>query len=86
MLKRFTPFIVSLLLLTIGGMSTSYAGFYMVTGAAFEPAPILSPGENCDEAVAVIEGSYTAPNPDYWYSFTIPTSGSYIISTCDLAS
>ena len=48
-------------------------------------APVLI-GEDCDSAVPVTEGSHTAPNPDYWYLFTVPATGSYEISTCDLAN
>lgn len=53
--------------------------------ASLWSAPLLV-GEDCDSAVPVTEGSYTAPNPDYWYIFTVPATGSYEISTCDLGN
>lgn len=49
------------------------------------PTP-FSPGDDCTEAVVITEGTYTAPNSDYWYSFTVPVTGSYILSTCDLGN
>ncbi len=48
-----------------------------------QPLPVLAPGDNCSEAVVVVEGSYTAAHPDFWYSFSVPATGTYEISTCD---
>lgn len=48
--------------------------------------PAMAIGEDCDAAVSVTEGSYTAPNPDYWYVFDVPVTGLYEITTCDLGN
>ncbi len=71
MLKYFTP----LLLICTLNLTTVYAA-----------SPILADGDNCGSAVPVTEGTYTAPNPDYWYVFDVPVTGTYLISTCDLAN
>lgn len=43
-------------------------------------------GQNCYEAVLITEGSFTAPNPNYWYEFTPASTGSYRLTTCDLGN
>lgn len=68
MIKFFTPLFISATLLIF--FTASFTS-------------LLADGENCDAAVLITEGSYTAPNPDYWYSFTVPATGFYLISTCD---
>lgn len=40
------------------------------------------PGSNCSDAVVATEGSWTAPNGDYWYVFTPDSSGIFEITTC----
>ncbi len=44
------------------------------------------PGSTCSDAAAIGLGTYTAPNTDYWYEFTAPSSGMYLVTTCNLAS
>lgn len=75
MLNLCTPRIISALFLSasIAAATVSYAAPLMV-------------GEDCNTAVSITEGTYTAPNPDYWYSFTVPTTGTYVISTCDMGN
>lgn len=48
---------------------------------AVQASPVMV-GEDCATAVPVTEGTYTAPNPDYWYVFTVPESGIYELTTC----
>ncbi len=44
-------------------------------------------GETCQEAEIAIEGSNETPNSPYWYSFTIPLSGSkWVISSVNQTS
>ncbi|MFI5173051.1 MAG: hypothetical protein ACHQFW_11715 [Chitinophagales bacterium] len=68
MIKISTPLFISLTLTTLLTAST---------------ISLFADGENCDNAVVITEGSYTAPNPEYWYDFTAPAPGFYEISTCD---
>jgi hypothetical protein len=42
------------------------------------------PGAACASSIVVTEGTYTADAPNFWYEFTAPSYGTYIISTCDL--
>lgn len=73
--KLCTPRLFAIMLLTVPMLTTS---------VAFS-APLMV-GEDCNTAVSITEGSYTAPNPDYWYSFSVPTTGTYILTTCDLGN
>ncbi len=43
-----------------------------------------APGEECESAVPVSEGFYTAYYDDSWYAFTPDSVGTYLISTCGL--
>ncbi len=83
MKKTFTPFslilsTLTLFLISIGSINASNTN----AEGAFMPPPFLA-GDDCTEAVEVSVGSYTAPNPDYWYSFIVPAAGVYVFSTCD---
>ncbi|MES2589982.1 MAG: lysyl oxidase family protein, partial [Bacteroidota bacterium] len=40
------------------------------------------PGTYCSSAIAIGEGTYTAPSTNFWYSFTPTVTGMYEISTC----
>ena len=39
-------------------------------------------GHSCASAEMVDAGTYTAPQSDYWYSYTPAINGSYLVSTC----
>lgn len=62
-------------------------GVEMATGAAFGTSAThafgCSPGTYCGTPIPVDTGIvYTAPFADYWYSFTVPVTGMYEITTC----
>jgi len=59
--------------------------FFLGICASGKAMPMID-GDDCDEAVAITEGTYTAPNPDYWYVFDVPVTGSYEFTTCDLGN
>lgn len=42
------------------------------------------PGANCSTAIITDTGTFTAPNPDYWYVYTAPNTGQYTFTTCNL--
>ncbi len=43
-----------------------------------------APGANCSTAIVTDTGTFTAPNPDYWYIFTPTATGQYTITTCNM--
>ena len=43
-----------------------------------------APGANCSTAIVTDTGTFTAPNPDYWYAFTAPATGQYTLTTCNM--
>jgi hypothetical protein len=43
-------------------------------------------GASCATAVPVTLGVHTAPSDNYWYLFTAPATGSYIVQTCSLST
>ncbi|MCE3294834.1 MAG: Lysyl oxidase [Crocinitomicaceae bacterium] len=45
-----------------------------------------APGAFCSEPLVITEGTYTAPQQNYWYSFTPAENGMYDISTCGLSA
>ena len=48
----------------------------------FFAAPLMAQGTSCSNATVVTVGSYTAPGPDAWYSFTPDTTGLFVLGTC----
>ncbi len=44
------------------------------------------PGSSCGGSFAVAPGSYTAPGPDTWYSFSPAATGMYEVKTCGLGN
>nr|MDQ3101408.1 lysyl oxidase family protein [Bacteroidota bacterium] len=44
------------------------------------------PGYSCGNPLTIAEGQHLAQNPNSWYIFTPTLSGSYEVTTCDLAS
>ena len=81
MIKLITPLVFSVTLLS---QTAAFAGALnpAESAAAIASAPIMLDGDDCNEAVPVTEGTYTAPNPDYWYAYTVPVTGTYVFSTC----
>lgn len=45
-----------------------------------------APGSFCSDAIVINQGNHSAPNQDFWYSFTPAETGMYEISTCGLSS
>ncbi|HLP19345.1 MAG TPA: lysyl oxidase family protein, partial [Chitinophagales bacterium] len=43
-------------------------------------------GSNCSSSITVGIDTFTAPAPETWYTFTPDTTGTYIISTCNLGN
>jgi len=43
-----------------------------------------APGANCSTAIVTDTGTFTAPNPDYWYIYTAPVTGMYTLTTCNM--
>ena len=43
---------------------------------------LMAQGTNCSNATVVTLGSYTAPAPNAWYSFTPDTTGLFVLGTC----
>lgn len=41
------------------------------------------PGTACNNALVITEGTYTAPNSDFWYSFTPTQNGTYEVEACN---
>ena len=44
------------------------------------------PGASCSTASVVAQGTFTAPGPGSWYSFTPAAAGIYTVSTCNLGN
>lgn len=44
------------------------------------------PGTSCASPLTATVGNMTAPGPDSWYRFSPVDTGTYVISTCNLAS
>ncbi len=42
------------------------------------------PGANCSTAIVTGTGTFTAPNPNYWYEFTAAATGMYTLTTCNM--
>ncbi|MBX7095730.1 MAG: T9SS type A sorting domain-containing protein [Flavobacteriales bacterium] len=69
-----------------GSYSVTLDGILVASGGQYATQDATSfncaPGTTCGDAIVVDTLSYTAPGNDYWYSFTPPVSGMYLISTC----
>ena len=69
-----------------GAYSVRLDGQIVASGASYTTSQTTSfncpPGVTCNNTVAVDTGVYTAPNRNYWYSFTPTVSGVYDISSC----
>ncbi len=71
-----------------GSYTVLVDGNIIGTGGSFASSESVTegcaPGTFCSSAIPIIEGIYTAPNQNYWYSFTPSVSGMYEITTCSL--
>lgn len=69
-----------------GAYSVRLDGQIVASGSSYTTSQTTSfncpPGVTCNNTVAVDTGVYTAPNRNYWYSFTPTVSGVYDISSC----
>lgn len=63
-------------LVKTGGQFASIDTYYFNCG----------PGESCNTAIAVTTGTYTAPGPEYYYSFKPAQLGLYVVSMCNLTN
>jgi len=84
MQKIITPLFL-LFALTGPVFGANYTGFTAELPVP-KGLPMLLDGDDCYDAVTIGEGTYTAPNPDYWYLFVVPVTGTYVFSTCDLGN
>lgn len=69
--------------LIIDGVTVASGGSY---GGSETVINGCAPGMYCSDAIVINEGSYIAPQQNYWYSFTPAQNGMYDISTCGLTS
>lgn len=73
-----------------GSYSVTYDGTQVASGGNYTTQEITSfncpPGSNCNQAIVVDTGMYTAPGRDYWYLFQPTVNGMYEISTCYAAN
>jgi hypothetical protein len=69
-----------------GSYQVTYNGVVVASGGQFTTVEATSfncpPGSNCNQAIVVDTGMYTAPGRDYWYLFTPTVNGMYSINTC----
>jgi hypothetical protein len=70
----------------IGSYSLSVEGTTLITGGNYTYSESTSfncpPGTICSNALPIMEGNYTAPISDTWYTFQPSQPGMYEISTC----
>jgi hypothetical protein len=84
MQKSFTPlFLLVILFSSVSAGNLSAMATETSTSQGF---PLMLDGDDCYEAVLATEGTFTAPNPDYWYIYEPPVTGTYVFSTCDLGN
>ncbi len=67
----------------LNGTTVAQGGVFQHFATTYFNCP---PGTNCGSALAAAVDTFTAPSPETWYSFTPDTSGSYVISTCNLGN
>ena len=71
-----------------GSYTIKLNGTTIVQGGVFQRSTTTyfncPPGTNCGSALLATVDTFTAPAPETWYSFTPDTTGSYLISTCNL--
>lgn len=69
-----------------GSYTVYFEGDPVLTGGQFGYSESGSfncpPGYSCNDAVVILEDTYTAPHNNYWYSFTPPLTGIYTMTTC----
>jgi Lysyl oxidase/Secretion system C-terminal sorting domain len=64
----------------VDGIEVGFVTGYYTVGSILINCP---PGTECNSGIAVSEGSFTAPNPNFWYMFTADSTGNYAFSTCN---
>jgi PKD repeat protein len=73
-----------------GSYTLTLNGQQIATGGQFTTQESVqfncSLGSTCSNTVSVIEGIHTAPNSDYWYTYTPAVNGQYKVSTCSLGN
>lgn len=73
-----------------GSYAVSLNGTIVASGAGFGYNQTTyfncAPGSNCGSPIPATLDTFTAPSPDTWYSFTPDSTGTYIISTCNLGN
>lgn len=67
----------------VNGVSVGSGGSYATSQTVTSGC---APGVFCSEPIVITEGTYTAPQANYWYSFTPLQNGMYDISTCGLST
>lgn len=70
-----------------GSYTVTYGGNVVATGGNFQFSEttffgFCAPGSGCAFADTISEGTFVAPNADYWYLFIPDSTGTYLISTC----
>jgi len=74
----------------IGSYSVIWNGVQVASGGQFTSLASHSfncpMGSICENPIIVTTGTFTAPNPNTFYSFTPDSSGMYSISTCNLTN
>jgi len=79
----------------VGGYTVTLGGVVVASGGAangnnytYSQTTELNcpPGFSCSNPLTVVEGAYSAPHANTWYSFTATVNGSYVITTCGLSS
>lgn len=69
--------------LKVNGAIVASGGNY---GASASHTTGCPQGTSCDDPMVISEGTYTAPQPNYFYSFTPSATGMYKITTCNLTT
>lgn len=73
-----------------GSYSVIWNGVQVASGGQFTTISSHSfncpPGSICQSAIEIQTGTFTAPNPNTFYSFSPDSSGMYSISTCGLTT
>ena len=73
--------------LASGSYTVTYNGTVVGSGSDFGSSAThllgnCAMGSNCSLAIPVTAGTYTAANPDTWYSYTPDSAGVYLIDAC----
>lgn len=73
-----------------GSYSVVWNGVQVATGGQFTTISTNSfncpPGTSCENAISIDTGTYIAPDPNTFYSFTPDSTGMYSVTTCGLSN